>query len=145
MAESVKDHASALHFSADENRAKRWISLGFWASIMDILFSATSNYGQSVARPVCWLLSISILITAGFVWASPTPTTLDTCINSTLLAATHIVSFLPITKDIASSASKNLFGNTLPPLAAGLSMLHGFLSYLFLFLIGLGLRNRFRL
>ena len=53
LAESNRDHKSALEFSADENRAARCWKLGWncFASSLDLTFSVISDYGQSIWRP----------------------------------------------------------------------------------------------
>jgi len=148
IAEASRDHASALRFAADENRATRWISKGWAASLLDLTFSATSNYGQSVARPVVWLALTLTLAAAGhFILAAgpAAPDALRRAAYSLVLSATHGLTFLPPIKETAGIVTARLFPGGLPLAAIVLSASQSLISFIFLFLIGLGLRNRFRL
>ncbi|MCF5894056.1 hypothetical protein K3H42_02830 [Aeromonas veronii] len=51
ISEGNKDYSMALRFHAEEMRAKRWNQTGLMASILDLLFDISSNYGQSIIRP----------------------------------------------------------------------------------------------
>lgn len=144
LAESAKDHASALRFSADENRAMRWIHRNRWQSDLDALFSLTSNYGQSILRPFLGLV-LAWGVAAGILWGNAPETAKDPLFNSALLSAAHTVPFLPLTKGIIDASTKALFSEPPPPWVSALTLAESLLSFIFLFLIGLGLRNRFRL
>lgn len=147
IAETNKDHQAALRFSADENRAKRWIETSWFGSVLDMAFSAFSDYGQNILRPFVALIVLTAasmglyktLATATFTnwwtgWA-----------QGAVLSASNSLPFLPQSRDLREDALTALYG-TDPGLSVDILMItQGVLSFVFLFLIGLGLRNRFRL
>jgi len=153
VAEGARDHAAALRFAALENRANRWIRMGRLASMLDLAFSVTSDYGRSIARPTAWLLGLLALATGTLFWfSSPDLPSwnwgdqLDRAYDSVVLAATQAFAFLPPVKEVAAAANARLFGvDSIPRWAGMLALGHSLASFIFLFLIGLGLRNRFRL
>ncbi len=131
LAESNKDHAAALRFYADEMRAKRGNKehgMGFWKSFLDLLYSATSNYGQSIGKPAIWLFSVSAVFFACLLMDS------KGVVESMILLIANAVPFVASAKTILDCHKD----------AAGILMFHGLLSFVFIFLIGLGFRNRFR-
>ncbi|MDM7978550.1 MULTISPECIES: pentapeptide repeat-containing protein [Thalassospira] len=147
IAETNKDHQAALRFSADENRAKRWIETSWFGSVLDMAFSFFSDYGQSILRPVLWLLAIFVDGTSIYL-ALATGTLANWRAGleqAALLSASNSLPFLPQSRDLREDALTALYG-TDPSLCIDILMIaQGVLSFIFLFLIGLGLRNRFRL
>ncbi|AJD51612.1 hypothetical protein SAMN02744133_12027 [Thalassospira xiamenensis M-5 = DSM 17429] len=147
FAETNKDHQAALRFSADENRARRWIETSWLGSVLDMAFSAFSDYGQNILRPFAAL----IVLTAASIGAYKTLAT-ETFANwwagwaqGAVLSASNSLPFLPQSRDLRTDALTALYG-TDPGLCVDILMItQGVLSFIFLFLIGLGLRNRFRL
>lgn len=61
IAENNRDHRAALRFSAGENRALRWRETGWFASVIDMMFSGFSDYGQSIWRPVVALIALALV------------------------------------------------------------------------------------
>jgi hypothetical protein len=149
ISETNKDHQAALRFSADENRARRWIETAWLGSVLDMAFSFFCNYGQSILRPFLWLLAI--FIGWAGIYKSIAASTLtawwEGCgwAQAFILSASNSLPFLPQSRDLREDALKALYG-TDPSLCIDILMIiQGILSFVFLFLIGLGLRNRFRL
>lgn len=147
IAETNKDHQAALRFSADENRARRWIETSWLGSLLDIAFSGFSNYGQSILRPYLWLFSFF----AGFIGIYKTLATachagwLTSLGQATLLSISNSLAFLPQSRSLRTDALKALYPGDPGFWVDALMITQGVLSFVFLFLIGLGLRNRFRL
>ena len=149
IAETNKDHQAALRFSADENRARRWIETSWFGSVLDMTFSACSNYGQSILRPFAALsllaaFSVGLykkLAAATFTawWTDPGWG------QSLLLSISNSLPFLPQSRDLRTDALKALYPGDPGFWVDALMITQGVLSFVFLFLIGLGLRNRFRL
>ncbi len=149
IAETNKDHQAALRFSADENRARRWIETSWFGSVLDMTFSACSNYGQSILRPFAALsllaaFSVGLykkLAVATFTawWTDPGWG------QSLLLSISNSLPFLPQSRDLREDALKALYPGDPSLTVDALMITQGILSFVFLFLIGLGLRNRFRL
>lgn len=159
IAESNKDFQSALKLNADELRAKRW-SRKFTSSLLDLSFSVTSNYGLSILRPVSLFLVTFIAMTLYTIrYAIPTPINgeslllwieqMETIDSKTIFASiqytlSHLIPFLGGIQEHGKSA-KNELSHLLPDNYGLVSILFSIPSYIFLFLIGLGLRNRFRI
>lgn len=151
IAEGAKDHQKALEFAADENRANRWIKTGKLASVLDLAFSGFSNYGQSIMRPILWLAGVLALAMLLFLILATT-TQADGMIDwaqrigqSVKLSFSNSVPFLPHARDFGLTSKKALFGEHPSLWVDAIVAIQGILSFVFLFLIGLGLRNRFRL
>ncbi|USG62754.1 hypothetical protein NBZ79_07155 [Sneathiella marina] len=140
IAESNRDHAQSLSFHADEMRAKRWVEIGFFASILDAAFSALSDYGQSIWRPTFWLFVMNLVL-VGFYTASSGGKWLE-AIEYTLA---NSLPFLISSRKIGTDSLTALYGGSIPDYLNFLTMGQGVLTVIFLFLIGLGLRNRFRI
>ncbi|KAF7772137.1 hypothetical protein PCIT_a2147 [Pseudoalteromonas citrea] len=146
IAESNKNHERALAFHADELRAKRWHVFSLWQSILDGLYSLTSNYGQSIMRPCMYLLA------SVFIFASATLSqTKQSSYNIAQMKAALTISvatatpFLAISKEARTKGTEELFNKELPDNYYLYSYIHSGSSFVFMFLIGLGLRNRFRI
>ncbi|KID57143.1 hypothetical protein JF50_07835 [Pseudoalteromonas luteoviolacea] len=146
IAESNKNHNRALAFHADEQRASRWGVLNSWQSMLDMLYSLTSNYGQSLARP-CFYLVLSIILFAAFSLKQPENIhkeegQLKTALTISIATVTPFISISKIERE---AGIKKLYGQK-PPEDYGLySYAHAGISFVFIFLIGLGLRNRYRI
>ncbi|KEO58657.1 pentapeptide repeat-containing protein [Thalassospira permensis] len=147
IAETNKDHQAALRFSADENRAKRWIETSWFGSVLDMAFSAFSDYGQNILRPFVALIVLTAA-SMGLYRTLATETSADGWTGwaqGAVLSASNSLPFLPQSRDLREDALTALYG-TDPGLCVDILMItQGVLSFVFLFLIGLGLRNRFRL
>ena len=149
IAETNKDHQAALRFSADENRAKRWIETSWFGSVLDMAFSFFSNYGQSILRPSFWLGVIFALSMYAYKAKQLPKLATDGWADwaqTALLSASNSLPFLPQSRELRTGALKALYDTTDPSsFIDALMITQGVLSFVFLFLIGLGLRNRFRL
>lgn len=140
IAETNRDHAQALSFHADEMRAKRWVEIGFFASVLDATFSALSDYGQSIWRPVSGLIIMNLVL-IGFYTVNSNGKWGD-AIEYTLA---NSLPFLISSRKIGTDSLTALYGGNVPDYINFLTMGQGVLTVIFLFLIGLGLRNRFRI
>tara|TARA_R110002049_G_scaffold30316_11_gene103819 strand:+ start:47367 stop:48848 length:1482 start_codon:yes stop_codon:yes gene_type:complete len=149
IAETNKDHQAALRFSADENRARRWIETSWFGSVLDMAFSACSNYGQSILRPFVALFLLTaasiglykkLAVTADVEWWTGLGWG-----QSLLLSISNSLPFLPQSRELRKTAQDALYSNDPSFWVDALMIGQGVFSFAFLFLIGLGLRNRFRL
>lgn len=144
LAEDNKDHESALAFHADEMRARRWNNVGTWGSLLDLAFDKTSDYGRSISQPFLWLLAINLWCT--LLYYMLCTSSLKNWMLSLQLSLTNTFPFLPTAKAIRDSCIKELFGGLNDVVWLNMAFIaQGLLSFIFLFLIGLGLRNRFRI
>lgn len=147
IAETNKDHQAALRFSADENRAKRWIETSWAGSVLDMAFSAFSDYGQNILRPFVALIVLTAA-SMGLYKTLATETSADGWAGwaqGAVLSASNSLPFLPQSRDLREDALTALYGKDPGLWIDALMIFQGALSFVFLFLIGLGLRNRFRL
>ena len=143
IAETNRDHRAALRFSADENRGRRWHETPWLASVLDMGFSFLSDYGQSIWRPTAWLF----IVMAGYsilYWHLSDVVGAD-LEHATLLSLGNSLPFLPQSRTLRIEASEALFCNGLGLWIDIAMVAQGIASVVLLFLIGLGLRNRFRL
>jgi hypothetical protein len=147
IAETNKDHRAALRFSADENRARRWIETSRLGSVLDISFSACSDYGQNILRPFVSLLLLTLSSVGLYkTLANAKALTWDSSWgHAATLAASNSLPFLPQSRSLREDAIEVLYSNDPSLLVDAIMIGQGALSFIFLFLIGLGLRNRFRL
>lgn len=155
LSEDNKHHDAALKFHAEEMRAERWHELSCSASILDMAFSAVCNYGQSIFRPFACLV-LSWLFFA-LVYTFPLPQSsisLQNWIAATwnvwtgegmLLSLASSIPFVPIARSTHTEMLKSLYGTDVPIWVTATSFLEGVIGFILIFLIGLGLRNRFRL
>ncbi|KZN49883.1 pentapeptide repeat-containing protein [Pseudoalteromonas luteoviolacea] len=144
IAESNKSQKRALAFHADEQRASRWGILNPWQSILDSLYSLTSNYGQSVLRPFVFLM-MSIFVFS-HITLSYADSKQDAQFKTALVISVATVTpFMAISKDARNNSIKKIFSDEIPESYYIYGYLHSFFSFIFIFLIGLGLRNRFRI
>ncbi len=147
IAETNKDHQAALRFSADENRAKRWIETSWFGSVLDMAFSAFSDYGQNILRPFVALIVLTA-VSMGLYKTLATETSAagwTGWAQGAVLSASNSLPFLPQSRDLREDALTALYGTDSSSCVDALMITQGVLSFIFLFLIGLGLRNRFRL
>jgi hypothetical protein len=146
VCENNKDHELALVFHANEMRAKRWHKTRWLASWADMAYSLLSDYGQSVSRPLMSLV-ITWFIFAGayasiaknFLWNS--------CyqwLQMMGFSIVHSMPLLPIGRSVRKAAFEGYFVDCQSYVFA-LMTVQSIASLLLIFLVGLGLRNRFRI
>lgn len=147
LAEANKHHSLALHFHAIELRAKRWQPLSkFRSSMMDLMFDKLCNYGQSTYRPLTIWVMLTILCTIAYgALFKEQPTTLRQGADALVFSFTNSLPFLNTANEGRKAMEKLFEPNTLTSFVLPLMMMQGVLSVIMLFLLGLGLRNRFRI
>jgi hypothetical protein len=151
LAAEAKDRELELSFFARELRAKRfWETKGFWPLALNYAFEGLSDYGSSIARPIAWLVA-STLLAAGFIAITYAATARDAISKfapALALAFTNATLLLGSDKwELRKEAFEALCG----PCKAQFGLLGDLLAYaqssfsvLLILLIGLALRNRFR-
>ena len=144
MMETLKKHEDELNFFAMEMAAQRVVD-GGWGSprgILNGLYGTLSDYGRSVARPLVWL---GFVVWACFVGLLASGNCAEAACGTIArgkafaLSATSALGFLPMKKEIFANL------DSLSPAAHGFMAANTVLSFILLFLAGLGLRNRFRM
>lgn len=150
IAENNKDHGAALRFHAAERRTIRHSgTLPKISQFIDLSFDKMSHYGQSLERPLIGLVGIfTIFWLLYLIGARLLKQTSDLSIlvsEAFSLSLSSMLAFLPISRDMRQDATTILFGDNPAWYIDVLFLSQAGLSFLFLFLLGLGLRNRFRL
>lgn len=144
ISEQSKNFELALHYFSNERKCQRWINLGFCNSLIDIIYSATSNYGQSVIRPLAlWLINMPLFALIYFKLIENNVTCEFKFIDALTISLKNSIPFLNLSKSpIADDVYKILQPDIYITLT---SISQGMLSIILTFLIGLGLRNNFRI
>ncbi len=141
LTENNRHHDAGLDFFALESRVMR--KSGHWGrlrSALDCLYEWASNYGRSILRPLFWWLFFMLLFFVIY-WLVGQDAKWQDALN---LALSNALPFILSSRGQAEDVFQVLFpGKTVWPVV--LTYLQSFLSLVFIFLIGLGLRNRFRL
>jgi hypothetical protein len=142
--ERLKKHEDEQRFFRKELRARRELARpwsGEWT--MNFLYQVFSNYGDSIALPLIWLFGL--FATGGAVFylihsTSPGAAIL-TMWHAAALSFGNIFPFVPITKELMSANPVIGWSRIEKAIAVAQTLLGTPL----LFLLGLALRNRFRM
>ncbi|GAW86317.1 conserved hypothetical protein [Bathymodiolus platifrons methanotrophic gill symbiont] len=175
LAEANKSHEQALDLHVIEMRAKRDIRMRdkqdkinnqntkgkkrriylgeIFHRYLDKFFDVVCIYGQSIIRPVLCFLGLTLLFTCIYASMSIVQHTpghwydwIDRFFIGLLYSLSQVFPFVSAGRNSAADSLNQLFPcETIPGWFYFLSIFQGVLSFIFLFLIGLGLRNRFRL
>ena len=149
LAERNRHHEAALRFFADERRCMRWArgdkpwqtAWSYLASVLDVIYAGACDYGRSIAWPVGWLGGLISGSTAVLVNCFKIPLWPD----ALPMVLTSSIPFLPAGRVSATEHQwAGDVGHLLPYFELWF-LGHQFFSFILLFLIGIGLRNRFRL
>lgn len=143
LAISAKDHERELSFFSDEIRAKRFHEGGFWKTLTGYFYEWFSFFGRSIFRPSLWLLVIWTGSWSLFLKASESGPAYFW--EGMKLSSASIVPFLGASKTALESSKKALFPDDHAGWVDGIMFAEGLLGLIFIFLIGLALRNRFRI
>ena len=163
IAERNSHHSFALICHADEMRARRWRQRSIAESVIDIIFSAISNYGRSIIRPMAVLVFLTFLFFNLYKdLAKVQEDTSDLFVMTFTLS--NAIPFVPSSLETRKIGLEKLFEREIckdekdglaysdgvecysaKELAMGYMWTQGVLSFMFLFLIGLALRNIFRI
>ncbi|MGC3873691.1 hypothetical protein ACPF7Z_10515 [Halomonas sp. GXIMD04776] len=146
LAEKDGDHYLALRFHADELRTRRWKQTSKFESVLDFLYDFLCGYGQTILRPTLCLFANTIVFSIIYFFISSKPLFETGLFGYLLFSFTTSLPFLAISRDFRLYSINNLFNEC--DVSAGLYALlsaQGLISAILLFLIGLGLRNHFRI
>jgi hypothetical protein len=133
----LKKHEDEQSFFRKELRARRGLTSpwsGAWP--LNYLYDILSDYGQSLIRPVLWLFGVFVVGFAFFAVAPVFNGTRMTLAHAALVSFADVFSFLPFTREAIGGLSGA---------AKILGAIQSILAALLLFLLGLALRNRFRM
>lgn len=138
--ERLKKHEDEQFFFIKEMQCRE-VRDGFPGNLFSRAYGLFSNYGASVARPLWGLLALFLLGDAVFESTDARQNAPIPSHKALGLSFANLLSFLPIRKEVFGDA----FLNTLSPLAHVVSTGQAIFGAVLLFLLGLTLRNRFRM
>jgi len=140
--ERLKKHEDEQFFFRKELRVRREM-MPLWsvARFFNFLYEAFSDYGQSTNKPLLWLCGSFLLGGAGFAWSFNNAGTSWTILHAASLSFASNFPLLPLYKEIISP---DVFAS-LSNLAKIIIVVQSIFGTLMLFLLGLALRNRFRM
>jgi hypothetical protein len=140
--ERLKKHEDEQRFFRKELRARRKLHAPLSLTwLLNLLYEALSDYGQSVGRPLFWIgacFAIGYFVFSGTHVFNGTHLTRA---DAAALSFANIFSFLPNMRDVMAHAT--VAG--LASWAKLFSAVQSIFGAMLLFLIGLALRNRFRM
>ncbi len=146
LAIANRNHAKALEFHVQEIRSKRGHETNWLQDIAQFVFWALGDYGRSWLRPALWIVT-SWFTFAALFWAFATKET-ATFSAGLALSGSNLLAFVPTGRTARAQGEQLLFGSReadlVPGWALGLSAAESILAVILLFLLGLGLRNMFR-
>jgi hypothetical protein len=148
IAENNKDHERALAFHADEMRAKRWHeNISFRGLFVDYIFDWFSDYGRSASRPLICLTWLWIFFGCLYFFASGNDLIekWKKFWEALAFSGGQIFPIIPGSSTARMEGIQILFFNNLSPVLHLATFVQSVLSLMLLFLIGLALRNRFRI
>ena len=137
IAEDNKDHQRALEYKIKEMPASRWHKNGTWEIVLlEFPYWLFSNYGRSTVRPIIWLIVFSALL-AGYY--AKFPWTWEAWARPLECARKNVLPILGSNRQVLNDCAVEF------KQAALFTEAHSVMSVVLLFLLGLALRNRFRL
>jgi uncharacterized protein YjbI with pentapeptide repeats len=142
--ERLKKHEDEQFFFRKELRARRGLTRPLSADwYLNFAYQASSNYGLSVWRPLVWLFVLFAVGCAAFyfVHATNPGATALTILHAAALSFGNIFPFVPSSHDFLSETPFSGWSRIEKVIALGQTLLGTPL----LFLLGLALRNRFRM
>jgi hypothetical protein len=144
--ERLKKHEDEQRFFRKELRARRVLESPLSAArLLNFLYEALSDYGQNIGRPLFWLLALFATGVAVFFAMNPNmpiaALRLEAFPHAAAVSFGNIFPFIPITHEIISAipVARLSWAEKIVGVAQSL------LGTPLLFLLGLALRNRFRM
>lgn len=143
IASSNRNHAKAIEFHVEEIRSKRGWETNSLQDAMQFFFWLLSDYGRSILRPFSWL--ILMWCYGGYLfWSVRIPSSEQNILTALTYSASNMLSFVPTGRTAKTQGEDILFGAIVPDSILMLSGVQSIISVVLLFLLGLGLRNLFR-
>lgn len=147
LAEANKDHQAAQDFHVLEMQAKRVHSkcpIGYlWNT--EFWYEKLSDYGRSITQPLLWMAYIWWAWTIAYMTVSFVVTDKAQFVKNAVYSVAQMLAFIPSSRDARFHLGEALFGTTPPDLIYALTFSQSILALILLFLLGLGLRHRYRI
>ncbi|ARU54359.1 hypothetical protein OLMES_0253 [Oleiphilus messinensis] len=152
LAAESDNHSLELDMFALELKASRWLKAEWWARIPYDLYALFSDYGRSLLRPVVGLFIFWILFSLVYMGCAASSSRSDFMGQwsaGLLLSLAQSVPFLTWHRTAKSEALAVLYpaagGFDVPWIVHLAAVSQSILAVIFIFLLGLGIRNRFRI
>ena len=146
IAETNKDQGRALEYKILEMQAARFYTTPTTHLPLEFIYWMLGDYGRSLIRPFWWLvLSWFVLASMYVSLGTRTYQSQLTDLAGLTLSARQILPFLPSGSDAMTSAKEILYGDHFPDHFFLIAFAQTIFSGILIFLIGLALRNRFRI
>ena len=145
IAFTARDHDCEQLFFAYELKAKRRFEAMDLGLISNYLYEWTSNFGRSLTLPSFLLVSTWFIFGILYRWLE-TANTPNHIWDGLSFSTEQLFLFLGASKGASSDSRLALYSEAPLSIAVNaLAMTEGVLGIIFIFLIGLALRNRFRI
>ena len=150
LAQVHQNTEQALEFKAQEMRAIRRHDAKGMVWFLNWGFDKVSDYGRSEWRPLCGLVGVWVffgLFYGGLsAWCSSSTAVFNVKLgNGLAFSASQMLSLIPSSREVGKTARVVLFSDSFPLWLYPITIVESLLAIIFLFLLGLALRNRFRL
>jgi hypothetical protein len=147
LALSEANHYKALEFNAQELRSQRRHETEWLRDRLQFCYMALSNYGRSVVRPTTALVIVTLVHAAIYSTLATKPklAPIDAFSAGMTYSGGNMFAFVPIGRTALQQSSDVLFLKEVPYDVLWIGGFQSVLSVILLFLLGLGLRNMFRL
>lgn len=141
LAVAARDHDREQYFFACELKSKRFHETRGLALVPSYLYEWFSDFGRSLARPTVFIFLIWFI--CGLIYADFGKQ--GEISDGLIYSARRLLPVPGSPGDALNALEQRLFAESVPAGVFALTLLEGFLGAVFLFLIGLALRNRFRI
>ncbi|MBQ4877796.1 hypothetical protein J8M21_11310 [Pseudoalteromonas luteoviolacea] len=151
LAESNKHYKLALDLHVEEMKSSRWIETTSKRSLFtEFLFQKFGDYGRSILRPLTSLVLLWLVCAPIYASASNNK---EISLDALLFSFSQMFSIIPSSRDARSESSTALYGTLIdgklivdvPHVVFAIAGLQSLTSIILVFLVGLALRNRFRI
>jgi hypothetical protein len=146
LAEMNEHHRLALDLHVEELKCSRWIeTISKRALFVEFLFDKFGDYGRSLQRPFVGLVAIGALCSPIYYFSRVERAA--TITDALYYSFAQMLHLIPSSKTSRIEFATRLFGSTdkIPDYLFLLSWFQSLASIALVFLIGLALRNRFRI
>ncbi|MGS0724125.1 hypothetical protein, partial [Shewanella sp. 30m-9] len=154
IAESNKDHHKAIEFHVQEFKANRWIgNKKKSALITECLFDILSDYGRSEKRPLISLVVLWLIYSPIYACSSALTQTGErfseafslALSDSLVYSFSQMLPLIPSSRSARLESATALFKGETPSWIYALTGTQSIMAFVLVFLLGLALRNRFRI